>query len=69
MFELLQNFLAKRTNWSESQEPEVVPTAGAAVAYQQQVSLVSLLLASKLRSSEPTLILKFFRIIDHFKSI
>ncbi|KAE8742096.1 hypothetical protein FOCC_FOCC012370 [Frankliniella occidentalis] len=35
------NFLAKRTTWSESHpEPEVVPTAGAAVAYQQQVNLM-----------------------------
>lgn len=30
-----QNFLAKRPDWPEPQEPEVVPTAGAAVAYQQ----------------------------------
>ncbi|XP_034235954.1 zinc finger and SCAN domain-containing protein 31-like isoform X2 [Thrips palmi] len=29
------NFLTKRPNWPESQEPEVTPTAGAAVAYQQ----------------------------------
>lgn len=42
LFLNLQNFLTKRPNWPESQEPEVTPTAGAAVAYQQ-VNLVSII--------------------------